>query len=113
MGQGTVKAWDLKATVDAYATLGVDWNKPEFGPFTIVIENVGGVNAAHYKVFGSIDKGVTYDIEIQEETEIPPSSKHTIRINDYYPNVRIQIKAAVAAAQTNVSARGAAYREAC
>jgi len=104
------KIWASQASVNAYADLGVYWDKAGFGTATIQIWNTGVANDIDYKVLGSIN-GTDYDIEIISETTLQESDFDLIDIGayteaSYIPYVKIQIKSTLADTHSTVEAIG-------
>lgn len=100
--------WPAQTTTDSYADLGKPWklDEPATKSKTLVIENTGAANGAHYKILGSVDDGVTYAVEIAAETALAAGTKATRIVNDYYTHLKVQVKAQVAGSQTTVKAAG-------
>jgi len=55
-----------------------------------------------------VDGGTNFDVEIQAETTIAAGDQLVVKFSDYYTDVKVQIKAAVADSQTTVEGRAAA-----
>lgn len=99
--------WPSQATVDAYADLAPGaWSKIRFRWAAVVFRNTGA-NGAHVKLLGSVD-GSSFGAEVLAETVVAAGAQFELTISDYWPYLKPQIKAQVAASQTNVEAHGAA-----
>ncbi len=112
-GSGSLKAadsrktWAGQNTTNDYADLGSAWSKGGYRTSTVIPKNTGA-NGAHVKVLGSVDGGTNFDVEIQAETTIAAGDQLVVKFSDYYTDVKVQIKAAVADSQTTVEGRAAA-----
>jgi len=61
-----------------------------------VMKNTGAANALSWKILGSVDDGVEYDIAVKSEADVALSSYEYYRLTDYYSHLKIQIKSKVA-----------------
>lgn len=99
--------WTVKTTTDAFADIGPAFRKMGSRSFTVVVRNTGGANVAKVQLMGSVD-GTNY-VNIGTVTTVAASTAVALpSVTDYWPWVKLQIAANVAAAQTTVVADVAA-----
>lgn len=99
------QTWPSQATVDAYATLGAEWDKRDSNLATIVLNNTGA-NGATYTLQGSVN-GTTW-VTAVAEANLAAGVSVALTTTAYWPRLRIRVKAQVAASQTTLTAAGAA-----
>jgi hypothetical protein len=81
---------------------------------TIQIKNTGA-NGLHVKVLGSLgsvfdnDGFPVYDIDVVTEQTVAAGAQHVAHVTNYYPYLKVQIKAAVNGSQTNAETRAATF----
>lgn len=96
-------SWSAKATTDTFADIGAPLRKMSSRAFTVVVRNTGGTNVAKVQLMGSVD-GTNY---VAIGTPVTVAANTTVAlpsVADYWPWVKLQIAANVAAAQTTVAA---------
>ena len=94
-----------KFSVDAYAPAGV-FDVRLFKTKHVVNQAV--TNNLKVTIFGSVDGGVTYPLTAVSEFTITAGTATTNTVTVYYTHLRVDVKAAVGAAQGTLSTQMAA-----
>ncbi len=100
---------NAQTTTNSYVDLGTIWDKSPFREVTILIMNLGA-NSLTYKLIGSIDFGVTFDVPLTSDVAVAGTVNSPELVNIPVTHIKIQVKATTGSSFTTVKAKAMGYK---